>query len=64
MTRLIDIREASELLHVSERTIQRLVRDGELAAIRVRGSLRFLADDLHTYVCKNRTASERMGAAA
>ncbi|HEX7144001.1 MAG TPA: excisionase family DNA-binding protein [Gaiellaceae bacterium] len=41
-------------LAVSERTLDRLVHDGELAAYRVRGQLRFRFDDIEAYLSARR----------
>ena len=47
---------ACEYLAVSERTLDRIVRDGELAAYRVRGQLRFRLDDIESYLAARRVA--------
>ena len=47
---------ACEYLAVSERTLDRIVRDGELTAYRVRGQLRFRFDDIETYLAAQRVA--------
>ena len=49
---------ACKFLAVSERTLDRIVSDGELAAYRVRGQLRFRVDDIESYV-----GARRVGAA-
>ena len=47
---------ACEYLAVSERTLDRIVRDGELQAYRVRGQLRFRFEDIETYLAAQRVA--------
>ena len=41
---------ACEYLAVSERTLDRIVRDGELCAYRVRGQVRFRLEDIESYL--------------
>lgn len=45
---------ASEYLGLSERTLDRIVRDGELPAYRVRGQLRFRFEDIERYLAAQR----------
>lgn len=54
MPKMYRIREAAELLSVSEATIRRLINDGKLRALKVRGSLRIDENDLTSYLrsCK------------
>ena len=47
-------KEACEALHVSERTIDRIVLDGDLPAYRVRGQLRYRAADIERYLEQSR----------
>lgn len=42
----------AELLSVSSRTVYRLVQDGELPAMKVRGALRILKPGLDEYIHK------------
>lgn len=42
--RLLDVKEAAALLHVSLRTAYRMVEEGELHAVKVRGSYRIHPD--------------------
>lgn len=50
----MDVKEASAILSVSERTIWRLVHDGDLPAVRIRGAVRFRASDVENIVAENR----------
>ena len=43
-------RDACELLSVSPKTIDRIVRDGDLPAYRVRGQMRYKASDIEEYL--------------
>lgn len=54
MPKMYRIREAAEILSVSEATIRRLINDGKLRALKVRGSLRIDENDLTAYLrsCK------------
>jgi excisionase family DNA binding protein len=49
---LLTIREAARSLGVSTRTIHRLVRDAELAPVRIRGSVRFRPQDIEAYILR------------
>jgi excisionase family DNA binding protein len=46
--RAIPIREAAERLSVSERTIRRMIADGQLASCRARASVRVLESSLRS----------------
>ena len=50
MPKMYRIREAAEILSVSEATIRRLINDGQLRALKVRGQLRIDESDLTTYL--------------
>jgi excisionase family DNA binding protein len=49
----LTIREAAELLNVSERTIRRLIAKGELPSFRVFSSIRIEAQELDRFVEEN-----------
>jgi excisionase family DNA binding protein len=51
---LLSKASACEYLAVSERTLDRIVSDGELVAYRVRGQLRFRFDDIEAYLAEQR----------
>ncbi len=51
---LLSKASACEYLAVSERTLDRIVSDGELVAYRVRGQLRFRFDDIESYLAEQR----------
>lgn len=50
--RLLRIDQAAERLNCSERTLYRIVADGELLALKVRQSLRILESSLEAYIQK------------
>lgn len=52
MDKLLTKVQASEILQVSTRTIDRIRSMGRLKAIKVRGSIRFRPADLETYIMK------------
>ena len=49
---LLTYREAGELLGVTERTIFRLVKDGEIPNVKFGGSVRIDPDDLRGFIDK------------
>jgi putative molybdopterin biosynthesis protein len=51
--------EAAIYLNTSKRTIYRLIAEGELAAFRVRKTLRVRAEDLRKYVQREATKVEQ-----
>ncbi len=53
MNPLLTKQEACEVLHVSPRTIDRIVLDGDLPAYRVRGQLRYKAKDIEDYLTRS-----------
>lgn len=54
LQRLLDLEAAAEVLNVSPRSVQRLVRDEKLKAVHVGRSLRFHPDDLLAFIQRNR----------
>jgi excisionase family DNA binding protein len=46
-------------LSCSERTVRRLINDGELPAVRVRGSLRITREDLDGYIERQRVSVQK-----
>ena len=48
--RLLTPEEAADFLSVSVRTIKRLVTEGSVQAIRIRGSMRVRLEDLMTFI--------------
>jgi len=51
---LLTYREAGEILGVTERTIFRLVRDGEIPNVKFGRSVRIDPDDLRVFIKKNK----------
>jgi excisionase family DNA binding protein len=47
---LLRVRDAAEKANVSERTIRRLIRKGELPALRVGGQVRLDPDELERWL--------------
>ena len=52
--RLMTPDEAASFLSVSTRTLKRLVAEGTLGAIKIRGSMRFKLEDLEAFIEANR----------
>ena len=50
MKKLMTKNEVCELLAISSSTLDRIVADGDLQCLRVRGQIRFLEDDLLQYL--------------
>jgi excisionase family DNA binding protein len=51
---LLRLRQAAETLEVSEVTVRRLIRRGELPAVRIGGQLRVPQADLLAYITTQR----------
>lgn len=49
---LLSIREAGEILGVSQRTVFRLVSDGELAPTRIRDRVLFAPEELRAFIAR------------
>ena len=49
---LLTLEEVAEILRVSVQTVRRLINDGELKAIKVRGQLRVKQTDLDDYLSR------------
>ena len=54
--------EASELLKVSNKTVLRLARDGELPAQKIGRAWRFCRSELVSYVSKRQEPGDRVSA--
>ena len=52
--RLLTPDEAASFLSVSTRTLKRIVAEGKLDAIKIRGSMRFRLEDLEGFIEANR----------
>ena len=52
--RLMTPNEAAGFLSVSTRTLKRLVAEGALGAVKIRGSMRFKMKDLEAFIEANR----------
>ena len=52
LPRLLTIREVADILRIHARTAYRLVKDGNIAAIRVGTQWRVTEDALHDYVAR------------
>lgn len=52
MNKLMTKAEVCEILQVSESTLERIVADGDLPALRIRSQLRFLEQDLLHYLSR------------
>lgn len=54
MKRLLTKSQVCEMLAISDSTLERILADGSLAAIRIRGRLRFTEEDLALYLTRSR----------
>ena len=52
--RLLTPKEAADFLSVSDKTIKRLVAEGNIPAFRVRNSMRFKLQDIEQYIERSR----------
>lgn len=52
--RLLTVREVAEVMRVSNMTVYRLIRSGELGATRVGRSYRIWEDDVRSYLRRGR----------
>jgi excisionase family DNA binding protein len=59
VSRLLRVREVAAMLAVSTPTVWRLVRAGELRAVRVGGSTRFLQSDVESLIEHGKHVSHR-----
>jgi excisionase family DNA binding protein len=50
MVNVLDYREAAAALGVSDRTVRRLVADGDLEAVNVRSSVRIPGEEIKRYI--------------
>lgn len=57
--RLLSLREAAGVLHVCERTVQRLCHDGCLSYVKVGQSMRFEQSALQAYIDSHRSEQIR-----
>jgi excisionase family DNA binding protein len=55
MNKLLTKRETAGVLTVSERTIDRLVSEGRLRAVKIRGAVRFTERELERFIISNTT---------
>ncbi len=58
-SKLLTVTEAAEHLAVSTKTLYRLRSAGEIAFIKVGGSIRFRQDDLNEFEARQRVAANR-----
>jgi excisionase family DNA binding protein len=56
LTPLLTVREAADVLRVSERTLWTLTHSGELRAVRVGRSVRYDQSDLASWIALQKTA--------
>ncbi|MDP9297429.1 MAG: helix-turn-helix domain-containing protein [Actinomycetota bacterium] len=53
--RLLTVNEVGDLLRVSRMTVYRLIKNGEMPALRVGRSYRLREEDVHTYLMERYT---------
>ena len=56
--KLLDIKQVIDTLGVSERTVFRLIKTGELTGFKVGREWRFDEDDITTYIAKQRAKAQ------
>ncbi len=57
--RLLSIAEVAELLHLSERTVKRRIKDGEIAAHKLGHQWRIARADVENYLRTRRWGGDR-----
>ena len=57
-SRLLTPKEAARFLGISNRTLDRLVKQGMVAVVRIGGSRRFKLEDLMTVIERHRTGGD------
>lgn len=50
---LLTINEVAKLLNISKFTVYRMLKDGEIQATKIRGSIRIFGDSLEGYIAGN-----------
>lgn len=55
--RLLTVNEVADLLRVSRMTVYRLIKEGDIAALRVGRSYRLREDDVDDYLSKRYTVA-------
>jgi excisionase family DNA binding protein len=58
---ILTIKEVSEYLKVTERTLYRLAQEGKIPAFKVGGSWRFQLSDLDEWITKQKVISQKPG---
>lgn len=48
--KLLKNREVSQILRVSQRTVQRIIKSGGLPYVKIRGQIRFRPQDVDAYI--------------
>lgn len=56
---MLTVSEAAQVLRVSEKTVYRILRSGELESVRVRGQYRISSHVILDYISKGGTSYER-----
>ncbi len=55
---LLNVKQAQEILRISERTVFRLIKDGELKGFKVGREWRFEPSDIDAYIERQRKKAE------
>ncbi len=55
---LLNVKQAQEILRISERTVFRLIKDGELMGFKVGREWRFEPSDIDAYIERQRKKAE------
>jgi len=56
---LLDVKQLQEILHLSERSIFRLIKEGEIKGFKVGREWRFEQSDIDDYIERQRQEAER-----
>ncbi|MFL5626277.1 MAG: helix-turn-helix domain-containing protein [Ktedonobacteraceae bacterium] len=57
--KLLDVKQVQEMLGISERTIFRLIKIGDLTGFKAGREWRFTEEDIETYIAKQREKAQQ-----
>lgn len=58
--RFLDVKQVREILDLSERTVFRLIKKGELKGVKIGREWRFEESDIEDYIARQRKKTEQM----
>jgi len=59
--RLMSLSEAADILDINVKTVRKMIKDGELQGVRVRGRIKVAPSDLRNYLEVNKTCADATG---